>query len=151
MKKNKIITLSITVAAVVCIVMAFVFFYLKSGGNKKVKSTQTETSEYTVKQKINEDNIKTEDIKSSTAFDVSDAAEKNKELIVTANADIDDSTEAYKTAVVIEETVSDLNKDKIKKDGISKIEVILKGRNKSWMYDGSSSISEITLKQAGGN
>lgn len=146
MKKRKNIILCITLIFTVCAALIGGFYYFKSRVNKKAKTAKIESTGYTVKQKISEDNLKTADLKSNKEFDIKSAAVKNKKLTVTANADIDDPVDAYKTAVVISGSVSDLNKDKIKKSGVNGVEIILKGKNKCWMYDGGSSISEIALE-----
>lgn len=146
MKKRKNIILGITLIFTVCAALTGGFYYFKNDGNKKAKTANMESPGYTVKQKISEDNLKAADLKSNKEFDIESAAVKNKKLAVTANADIDDPGDAYKTAVVIRSSVSDLNKDKIKKSGINSVEIILKGKSRCWMYDGGSSISEIALE-----
>ena len=147
MKKRKIIILVGVLA--ICIISGSVLLNSKKMEQAKVEPKQVSTIKtvplYSIKQEIKADTLKIENNKSDITFEVGDVLAKSDKLTITVNTNVDDSTEAYKMAVNIDMATRDLNREKIKTDGISKVEVILKGKNKSWMYNGSKSISEIVL------
>lgn len=149
MKRQKIIILAIVGVVAIGIISGGLFLSSKKDGqakeNPKPISTQITGSMYTVKQEIKEDTLKINEVKSDKSFEVGDILVKSDKLTVTVNTDIEDSSEAYRMAVSIDNITRDLNKEKIKTDGINIVEVILKGKDKSWMYNGSNSINEIIL------
>lgn len=149
MKKQKIIIVVIVGVVTIGIISGGLFLSSKKVGqakeNPKPISTQKTVPLYTVKQEIKADTLKIEDVRSDKAFEVGDVLVKSDRLTVTVNTDIEGSNEAYKMSVSISNTIRNLNKEKIKTDCINKVEVILKGKNKSWMYNGSNSINEIIL------
>jgi len=149
MNKQKITILSIIGILAIGIISGGVFLNSKSSEQEKVKQEQVSKIEtvalYSIKQEIKADTFKIENIKSDSTFEVGDVLAKGEKLTVTVNTDVEDSAEAYKLAISIDMATRDLNKEKIKTDGISNVEVILKGKNKNWMYNGSDSINEIVL------
>lgn len=148
MSKKKIAVIIVSVL-VVCIAVGLVISNVQS--KKIVKSTANVNQKflgslkYEVKKETKEDKIKKEEAISKNEFEIKNVQKENGALIVQTNADIDNADEAYKTAVFLEQNITNLNKDKISKDGIKKIEVVIQGK-KNWLYDSGNSIKQIDIK-----
>lgn len=67
-------------------------------------------------------------------------------MTIEANAEITNADDAYKTAIFYKEDFINSNKDKISAENSDKIQVIIKGKYKSWLYDGTGSVKEIDTK-----
>ena len=101
---------------------------------------------YELKEETKENLDKSKYIKNDKEFKISEVKEDTGKLIVTVNSEIDNPDEAYQTATILENSIKDINKDKIEKDGIKNVQIVLKGSSKSWLYDNSNSIKEINIK-----
>lgn len=113
--------------------------------NVKVTTT-TSTISYNVKQEIKQEPIKMESIKIEKEFQVSDLEQKEDKLIIKIEVDTSDSKEAYQIGTVLKNSMESLNKEKIDKDGIKNLEILLIGKEKSWLYDGNDSVKEVEIK-----
>jgi hypothetical protein len=116
-----------------------------SQDNAKVTST-TSTISYDVKQEFKQDPIKMESIKIEKEFQVSDVEQREDKLIIKTEVDTSDPKEAYEIGMVLKNSMEGLNKEKITKDEIKNLEILLIGKERSWLYDGNDSIKEVEIK-----
>jgi len=149
--KNKRITMAI-VPVVLIILATSVFFLLKgkkqendNAKNNGVVITNGNFS-YEVKEEIEQEPIKLENLKIEKDFEVSDVEQKEDKLTIKVNADVSEAKEAYEMAYLTKTSIEDLNKDQISLKGVKKFEIIISGQANTWLYDGSEKIKEITIK-----
>lgn len=67
-------------------------------------------------------------------------------LVIETSAEINNAEDAVKTAVLLKEEAEHANEEKIESQAIKEIHVVIKGKNTSWLYDGTGSVKEIDLE-----
>jgi hypothetical protein len=147
MKINKKSVIISAVIVVAIVIVSIVVITIKSKSNKIALNSNLQKGKgYVIKQEIKEGPIKTDDIKVDNKFAVSSVEKKGATLTVVVNADITNSDQAYNISNAMDTSIGDMNKDKIKTDEIKKVQIILEGKSKNWMYvSGSNSINQIEM------
>lgn len=151
MNKRKIVILASV--GIVVIGLAVGILVLKSGKSNSTASTKSKNNvlsagniKYVLKLETKETADNSKNIRNDKEFNINDVKEETGKLTVTVKQDIDNADEAYKMATVLESSIKNLNKDKIDKNGIKTIQIVIKGSSKSWLYDNNNSIKEISIK-----
>ncbi len=152
MKKKGVIFIISGVLIVAIIIVGFIInsnnSKRKSNGTSNIKTTE-EKSEgfYEVKNEIKQEPVKEmESLRVEKEFEISDVQQNKDKLIISINSEIEEAKEAYEMAVLIKESIEKMNRDKIVADGVKTFEILLKGENKSWLFDKTESIKEIEFK-----
>jgi|GEM_PF-5862631 len=140
--------IAISGVIVIVILALVVIVKLNSNVNKNANKDTILTlgsMKYEVKNIVSKENLKIEESVAKQEYEVNNLEEQDGKLIIQTTSEIDNSDEAYKTAVFLKQSIGNLNKEKINSDGIKQIEVIIKGNKNSWLYVGDNSIKEINI------
>ncbi|UZW12879.1 hypothetical protein OSC52_13575 [Clostridium pasteurianum] len=123
---KKKIAIIIVPLLIVCVVAGLIMINrVKVNSTANVNQKVSGNLKYEVKKEIKEDKIKKEEAVSKSEFEIKNVQKENGALIVQINAGIDNEDEAYKMAVFLEQNITNQNKDKISKDGIKNIRVVI--------------------------
>lgn len=144
MSKRK--TIEIVVFGVIVIGIISLVLVVNSKKISKENVITLGNIKYEVKQDIKKDNIKKEGSVATKEYKVEDLEKKDGKLIVQTKTEINNSDDAYKTAVFLKQSIERLNNEKINSDGIKQVDVVIKGSKNNWLYDGSNSIKKIDIK-----
>lgn len=71
---------------------------------------------------------------------------QDDKLTIEASAEITNAEDARKTAVFFKEDFMDSNKEKITSENSKKVQVLIKGKYKSWLYDETGSVEEVDVE-----
>lgn len=109
-------------------------------GDKKIEEKTTVTYEI-----LEEKAIIKEEIKSALVeeYKVESLESNEGTLTVNVSANLKDEESVYKVGSYLSEYIKENNKENLEKESIKNIEVICKGENANWLFDGSEKIKKI--------
>lgn len=71
---------------------------------------------------------------------------QDDKLTIETSAEITNAEDARKTAVFFKEDFMNSNKEKITSENAKNVQVLIKGKYKSWLYDETGNVEEVDVE-----